>query len=514
VAGVERSQLADIIDDPDEFISRLCIMHKKRQRLARFELNKAQEILLDTLKSHNRIIVLKARQLGISTLTRAWNFWQAYTADQPRQFAVISHTRSSAEELHRIEKTFYHNLPKPLRRPLSKSSARTIQFENTGAELKTYTAGGKGGTRSFAMHSAHLSEFAFYENQEETMATVMAAVGEGQVVIESTPNVYGDMFHTLCEGAIAGTNEWKLVFFPWHINESYAGTPPDHFILTGRELKVIDKLELTKDQMWWRRKQVRTLGASKFQREYPATVEECFSASGAYFFDPERLAEIEPMDLGSHEHRLYCDPVEGDRYVIGVDVGAGIGKKGDYSVVTVVSVSTRQPVYHYIDNACSPSKLAEKIVPIWEKYNRGKIIVEANNIGIWVIYRLKELRVRNLFLEDGKDFRTTVRTRPMMFAALKDMVEQGMIQRLCKNVLKELGIIIYINDKPQAPRGSHDDVTMSLCLCYYALLKQPLAVTSSLRKALMDEHIKKRRVEKMKRTIPWNVTGGNDKGTY
>lgn len=514
MAGVERSQLAGIISDPEQFISRLCIMHKKRQRLARFEMNRAQSELLKALQSHNRIIVLKARQLGVSTLTRAWNFWQAYTADQPRQYAVISHTRSSAEELHRIEKTFYNNLPAPLRLPLERASARTLKFENTGAELRTYTAGGKGGARSFAMNSAHLSEFAFYENQEEVMATVMAAVGEGQVVIESTPNVYGDMFHTLVKGAVEGTNEWKLVFFPWYINEAYTDEAPDHFVLSNREQKVSNTFELDKGQMWWRRKQVRTLGAEKFQREYPATIEECFSAAGAFFFDPDALKIIEPVDMGSHEHRLYSDPVEGERYVLGVDVGAGVGKKGDFSAISVVSASTRQPVYHYISNSVSPSRLAEKILFLWEKYNRGKIIVESNNLGTWVLHRLRELKVRNLFQEDKKDFKTTVKTRPLLFSALKDVVEDGLILQLDKHVLDEFHTIVYINDKPQAARGSHDDVTMSLALCYYALLKEPLTVTHSLRRAIMQEHIDKMRIAKMQRTIPWNVKGGNDKGTY
>ena len=94
------------------------------------------------------------------------------------------------------------------------------------------------------------------------------------------------------------------------------------------------------------------------------------------------------------------------------------------------------------------------------------------------------------------------------------MVEDGLITKLDKHVLNEFHTIVYINDKPQAARGSHDDVTMSLALCYYALLKEPLPVTASLRRAIMQEHIDKMRVAKMQRTIPWNVKGGNDKGTY
>ena len=150
-----------IIGNPDEFIGRLTVMNKEKQRLTRLRLNEAQEKLMGVLKEHDRVIVLKARHLGVSTLCRAWHFWNAYTALHPQTFAVVSHTRQSAEDLHRMEKTFYQNLPAPLRKPLQKASAKTLKFKDTGANVRVFTAGGKGGTRSFSMSSAHLSEFAF-----------------------------------------------------------------------------------------------------------------------------------------------------------------------------------------------------------------------------------------------------------------------------------------------------------------------------------------------------------------
>ena len=189
-------------------------------------------------------------------------------SDEPRQYAVISHTRDSAEEMHRMEKTFYENLPNALRRPLSKSSSKTLTFEDSGASVRTYTAGGKGGTRSFAMNSVHLSEFAFYENQEEVLATVMAAVGEGQIIIESTPNQPGDKFHDLVEGARKGENGWTLGFFPWFVHKPYqAEEIPGWYIMTAREQVIQEEHELLPEQMFWRRQQLKTLGSAKFIRE-------------------------------------------------------------------------------------------------------------------------------------------------------------------------------------------------------------------------------------------------------
>ena len=232
-------KIEGVVADPIQFISRLKIMHKQRQRLTDFSMNTPQKELLEILKTENRVIILKARQMGISTLTRGYHFWRAYTSDQPTQYAVISHTRASAEELHRMEKTFYDNLPSMLRRPLSKASANTLTFKDSGASVKTYTAGGKGGTRSFAMNAVHLSEFAFYEDQDEVMATVMAAVGDGQIVIESTPNKTGDRFHQLVKDAAEGKNEWKLVFFPWFANPIYTRKPNYQYVLAYAATEVV-----------------------------------------------------------------------------------------------------------------------------------------------------------------------------------------------------------------------------------------------------------------------------------
>ena len=505
-------EIQALLNEPSEFISRLCIMHKQEQKITKFKLNRAQKELLGALEEHDRIIVLKARQLGVSTLTRAWHFWKAYMSDEPRQYAVISHTRPSAEELHRIERTFYENLPAPLRKPLARSSVRTLKFEGTGAQVTTYTAGGKGGTRSFAMNSAHLSEFAFYDEQEEVMATVMAAVGDGQVIIESTPNVYGDMFHQLVEGARNGENGWKLVFFPWYMYEPYQVDVEDTFRLSESDQRYADEFGLTNEQMAWRRQQIRTLGKAKFRREYPATIEECFKSTAQSFFDQDKLNKIEPVDLGSHAHRMYVDAVPGDEYVIGVDVGAGVG--GDYSVASVVSVSTRQPVYHYVDNRVSPPRFAEKILDIQAQYNDARVIVESNNHGMMVLHRLRELKARRLFRENDKDFKTTVRTRPLMFGALREVIENDIITHLCKHTLDELKRISYRNDKPQAPKNGHDDLTISLCLCYYALKDIPLSVTHSVRKSMIDRHIEALRAKRARRAIPWSVTGGNSQGTY
>ena len=507
-------KLSELIGDPFQFIPRLTIMHKSRQRLSPLDMNIAQQQLLEDLQGHNRIIVLKARQLGVSTLLRAWHFWKAYTAVEPRQYAVISHTRASAQELHRIDKTFYNNLPTRLRKPLEAAGVRTLRFADSKAEVSTYTAGGKGGMRSYAMNSVHLSEFAFYDNQEETMATVTAAVGEGQIVIESTPNVYGDMFHRLVTEAQAGENEWKLVFFPWYLHPSYRQDVSGKFHYTHKERAIRKSLGINKQQFAWRRKQIRTLGETKFRREYPASVTECFTADACFFLDHAKLAQMQVLNLGKHEHREYTDVDINDRYVIGVDVGAGLGGNGNYSAATVVSCSTRQPVYHYVTNKLSPALFADQLVELYRRFHRPKMIVEANNHGILVLHRLRELKVKNLYTENGKDFMTTNKTRPLLFSALREALETGIVQVIDKEVLKELKQLIYKNEKPQAPKGKKDDLTISMALCYYVLTRIPLEVHHSLRQAMMERYLAKAKAKTATRALPWSVRGGDGRGFY
>ena len=178
-----------ITEDPRIFFKFLKVFDKERGELVPFDMNNEQEELLEALLTHNRIVVCKARQIGCSTLIRAYFLWKQYVETQPTRHAIISYTRDSADHLHSMDKGFYLCLPKPLQRKLSKSTQRTLKFNDTGAELRAFTGGGKAGaTRSFTFSSAHISEFAFFDDQEDLLANTIASCGNGQIIIETTPD--------------------------------------------------------------------------------------------------------------------------------------------------------------------------------------------------------------------------------------------------------------------------------------------------------------------------------------
>ncbi len=145
----------------------------------------------------------------------------------------------------------------------------------------------------------------------------------------------GDYFNKLVDDALAGKNEWKVLFFPWTCNEEYQDKGINRLQRYYDEEKSLMSEGLTISQISWRRKQISTLGYEKFIREYPRTIEEAFKGSKTipYFWN-DKCEEIRSLSLGSREKRKYKHQIiDGDNYTIGVDIAAGVG--GDYSRLSV-----------------------------------------------------------------------------------------------------------------------------------------------------------------------------------
>jgi len=456
----------------EAFIRSLYIMNKQTKRLEFFNLNPAQLQLLEALQSSNRILVVKARQLGITTLIRAFQFSQCYFAQEPIKLGVIAHTKESAEAIHSMDRTFYSNLPAKLQRKLATSTTKTIAFKDTKAELKCFTAGAHGGTRSFAFAGLHMSEFPFWhegdvEKTRESLATITAAVGESQMIIESSPNMSGDVFHELVTESLAGRNEWKVLFFPWTIHPHYTSTG----ILTNpssEELSLRNE-GLTDGQLLWRRTQIATLGRDKFVREFPRTIEEAFMGgkATAYFWDEKAIA-VPVVNLGSREIRPYADAQYNPSYTytLGADVSAGVGL--DSSTITVVCNDTMQPVYHYVSNRITPNDFAVKVYEVGSTYGTAKVIVENNSYGKVVNDCLQSMRYKNLWTDgDGKRFNTTSKSRDPLFANMKQLISDGVITRWEATLAEQVEQCTWLNNRPDHPDGCHDDLLFATMLAYW-----------------------------------------------
>jgi hypothetical protein len=163
-------------------------------------------------------------------------------------------------------------------------------------------------------------------------------------MLESTANNPGDRFSELIAGA--PENGWHLITHWWWEEPKYCDPVPDDFERTEAEAELAEAYNLTDGQLAWRRRYLATLGPYKFRREYPACLDDCFLGREGGYYGEEVLQDIHVIEHELHGKRHGREieaPHPHDRYVMGVDIGGGVG--GDYSALCVVSVSTMQPVY-------------------------------------------------------------------------------------------------------------------------------------------------------------------------
>ena len=494
-----------MLEDREAFCRMLRIKHKQLRRFVPFEPNDAQRRLWAAMDASNRVIVVKARQVGVSTAARAWQFHQAYTSPDPETFAVLSFHDRSARNLRRMDRRWLKELPGLLQRTLEFDSAEDTVFEDTKAGFSSFTTGGRGGTRSFEFSGGHLSEFAFYTDADEVLAQSMSTVGEGPLLIESTVNVPGDAFHRLVEGA--PDNGWTVFTYWWWQHGPYRDDRlPEGWERREDEEALVARYGVDDAQLWWRRQQIATLGLNKFRREYPACLDDAFLSREATYFT---AADLDPIDVVWFETpvRELAEPEEEGRYVMGVDPAAGVGL--DYSALAVVDLRTLQPVYIERNNRMAPHEWAVRVATVGARYNNALVLCESNNHGHVVLRELSRLHYRNLWRNPrGKPWVTTVRSKVEAFDCLREHVRGGLIFALDQSTMHELRGLEVRKVAPAAPPGMHDDLAVALALAYRCLRSAPAAQQRAARRGYMDDLIQKQRAARISsQALPWRTNG-------
>ena len=494
LSPVLRDRYTRAAKDPRRFIRLMRIYHKEQRKILPFDLNGAQIDLLEALMLHKRIIVLKARQMGMSTVIRAYIFWQLYVAEEPIQWGTLLHHEKSFKAFQRIDEIFIKNMPTLLKRDIT-SAVTHYMFNDTGTGHEKFTARSDTGTRAFVFGAAHLSEFAFYPDQEDTLAIVDATVGDGQIVIETTPDAPGDHFYHLCMEAPG--NGWTLVTYWWWQHAPYSSAATEGFKRTDAE-RAIEKrydTKLTDGQLQWRREKIATTGLSKFMREYPGSIEDAFSFPEAAYFETPDIDAIgsvlKPNDAGEYVTGEFS---EFDDYILASDVAAGVG--GDYTGIKIISASTLQQVYSWRSNTITPEETAERIVFLASKWGNPLVIVESEKYGAQTLQRLRLLNYTRLWQStDGKDWVTNAKSKLDMYGNLRSFIRERVISELDLLTLMELRSLRVERVTPEAPQGLHDDLADTLALAYRALRDLPRSALTQSRKRTnpIDELKRKRR---------------------
>lgn len=301
-----------------KYIEEFLKIRTKDAKIENFKLNKPQQKLYNILKKQyeerkpQRVIILKARQMGFSTLTEAVLFKK--TATKPNiSTAIVTHKEEATTNLFNMSKTFYDNLPEPLKPQTLNTNAKEIIFntkdrQGLNSRIKCWTAGGEAVGRSDTIHNLHISELAFWKgNKKEILVGLLQAVPskpDTTIIIESTANGY-EYYQEMWEKAVKGENDFEPLFCAWWELDEYRrpASEIDELTEEERELKLLYNLD--DEQLAWRRWCIRNnCGGDEniFKQEYPSNPEEAFLTSGDSVFDKEvinkQINEIRPLISG------------------------------------------------------------------------------------------------------------------------------------------------------------------------------------------------------------------------
>jgi hypothetical protein len=472
----------------------------KQGDITPLKLNQAQEILdkavqaqLDT-EGKIRVIILKARQQGLSTYTGGYLYYSV-SQQKARKAMVVTHHADSTRALFDMTKRFHEHCPEILKPHTKYSSRRELSFDILDSSFVVATAGGDSVGRGETLTHVHCSELAFWpkSNAEEVWNGLLQAVPNAPgtaVFVESTANGVSGIYYDLWRGAVEGKNGFVPVFIPWYADPTYREPVPDKFERTPDEIELADLYDLDDEQLMFRRRKVAQNGIDLFKQEYPSEPEEAFLTTGRPVFNLEKLQEqlketrdveerlaLEGEDFVEHmrgELTTYRKHDPGEQYIIGADVAMGVSR-GDYSVAQVLDSKKRQVATWR--GRVHPDYFADVLRALGYYYNEARIIVENNGHGILTCTRLgKDYAYPNFYTEVQVDkitdketiklgFSTTARTKPLIIDQLRASLREDELEINDKTTLREmLTYIVTDSGSMEAEPGCFDDCVMSLAL--------------------------------------------------
>ena len=253
-----------------------------------------------------RVIILKARQLGISTYLSARFFHRCLFEPGLRTF-ILGHERRASTNLFEVVKRMYEHLPEDVRPATGTFNAETLLFNNdSGYIVSVATLDGAG--RSATAQLLHASEAAFWPDLEAQAASLFQIVPDtprSEIAIETTANGYNE-FHKLWRNAESGASEFMPVFLPWSLDPTYRKKIDEDFKPTPEEAKLKALHNLDDEQIAWRRSKENQLG-DRLPQEFPLVASEAFiSSSFDSFISPalviaarrEKAEAIGPLLVG------------------------------------------------------------------------------------------------------------------------------------------------------------------------------------------------------------------------
>ena len=457
------------MQDPSYFARTYCKVIHLDKGLVPFELYPYQEKMFEHFMDNRFNIVLACRQSGKSISSVAYLLW--YALFKPEQtIAILANKGATAQEMLGRVTLMLENLPFFLQPGCKALNKRSIEFSNNSRIVSAATSGSS--IRGMSVSLLYLDEFAFVEDAATFYTSTYPVIASGKntkVIITSTANGIGNMYHKLWEGAVQKTNEYK----PFRV---------DWWDVPGRDEQ-------------WKEQTISNTSKLQFDQEFGNT----FFGTGDTLIDGATLMElraIEPLKtLESGNLLIYKEPEKKHQYICTVDVSKGVG--GDYSTFNIIDISTTpfEQVCVYRNNKISPILFPNIIYKYVRYFNEAYVVVENNDQGGVVCNGLYyELEYENLHLEstlkaNGLGVTMNKKVKRLGCSTIKDIVENNKLKINDTETIIEMSTFVAKGQSYEASDGNHDDLMMNLVMFgYFTLGDRFTDLTDINLKELMFKH--------------------------
>lgn len=440
---------------PDYFIHNYAKITHPMKGLIPFHLYPFQKKLLEDFEDHRFNVILKARQLGISTITAAYVAWMMMF-HREKNVLVIATKFNTAANLVKKVKAIIKNLPPWLKISRVSIDNRTSFELSNGSQIKASSTSGDAG-RSEALSLLVVDEAAHVEGLDELWMGLYPTLSTGgRCIALSTPNGVGNWFHKIYSEAEEKTNDFFPTKLKWDVH-------PD------------------RDPDWFE-KETRNMSTREIAQEL-----ECnFNMSGETVFAAENLKHYYDMQKDP-KHRtgfdrnlwIWEEKLPASSYLVSADVARGDGK--DYSVCHVFKLETMEIVAEY-KGKCTPDIFSRVLFDVAREYGDALLVVENNSVGFAVLDKLKEMRYPNLyhsikstheFVDEYQadqmsnavaGFSMTSKTRPLIIAKLEEFIRNNLIKIYSNRLLSEMKTFVWNNGRAEAMRSYNDDLIVACAI--------------------------------------------------
>jgi hypothetical protein len=427
--------------DPVYFAEKYGKVINLDEGLVPFEMYPYQKEMFKHFEDNRFSIVLACRQSGKSISSCMYILWYAlFHPDQT--IAVLANKGATAREMLARITLALENVPfflQPGTKALNKGS---VEFSNNSRIIAAATSGSS--IRGLSVNLLFLDEFAFVDDAATFYTSTYPVVSSGKttrVIITSTANGIGNIFHKIYEGAVQSTNEFK----PFRV---------DWWDVPGRD-----------DE--WKRQTISNTSELQFQQEFGNT----FFGTGNTLISADALMNMKAVSpLLNTDVKVYEEPSPKHDYIMTVDVAKGRGQ--DYSTFNIIDISTRpfRQVACYRNNLISPILFPDVIHKWAKKYNEAYVLIESNDAGSVVANGLyydieyENTHVESMVKANSIGVTMTRKVKRIGCSNLKDLIEEKRLYLADLDTISECSTFEARGNSFEASDGNHDDLVMNLVL--------------------------------------------------